>query len=225
MADKYERFVAAFLRLNAYFCVPNFIVHAADDPARISAGHVGNYTETDIIGVRMPYSAETTGALSIVNFQPLTSGTEGRFDAVIVEVKSGKETRPNAIWRASAANATIEYIVRFVGLYEPKEIGPVADRLATQFSYEDARSRVRYLVFAPSRNRHYEAAGVTYITFREAIEFLVTERGQCWINSDIGVASVHQQWDDLLVAIFEMANKHQLTPPERIAEIERYLAS
>lgn len=56
MPDKYERFVASYLRLNGYFTVPNFIVHAADDPGRVSAGQVGNYTETDILGVRMPHS-------------------------------------------------------------------------------------------------------------------------------------------------------------------------
>jgi hypothetical protein len=47
--DKYERFVASYLRLNGYFTVPNFIVHAGDDPERILAGQVGNLTETDII--------------------------------------------------------------------------------------------------------------------------------------------------------------------------------
>lgn len=64
MADKHERFVASYLRLNGYFTVPNFIVHAGDDPTRISAGQVGNYTETDILGVRLPHSREITGNLT-----------------------------------------------------------------------------------------------------------------------------------------------------------------
>ncbi|MNG41231.1 hypothetical protein D3C84_1302770 [compost metagenome] len=67
MPDAYERFVAAYLRLNGYFTVPNFIVHAAGDPSRVSDGHVGNFTETDVIAVRMPYSQEITGSLRIAN--------------------------------------------------------------------------------------------------------------------------------------------------------------
>ena len=55
MVDKYERFIASYLRLNAYFTVTNFIVHAHE---RSRYGHIGNHTETDILGIRMPYSAE-----------------------------------------------------------------------------------------------------------------------------------------------------------------------
>lgn len=81
MADKYERFVAAYLRLNGYFTVPNFIVLAADDPTRILNGHVGNYTETDIIGVRLPNSREVTGHLEIKNHDLLVEGAAGRTDS------------------------------------------------------------------------------------------------------------------------------------------------
>ena len=74
MADKFERFVAAYLRLNGYFTVPNFIVHASDDPTRVSGGLVGNYTEVDTIGLRMPYSREVSGAKHIVNHPLLVDG-------------------------------------------------------------------------------------------------------------------------------------------------------
>src|SRR3990172_994279 len=95
MADKYERFVASYLRLNGYFTVPNFIVHAGDDPGRLSAGYVGSYTETDIIGVRMPHSGEVTGKLHIANHSVLVAGAEGLIDVVVAEVKSGNDNNPN----------------------------------------------------------------------------------------------------------------------------------
>src|SRR5712691_7382685 len=97
--DKYERFVASYLRLNGYFTVPNFIVHAGDDPERILAGRVGNLTETDILGIRMPYSREVTGKLHTANHAALIDGAREKFDIVIAEVKSGDDNRPNRVWR------------------------------------------------------------------------------------------------------------------------------
>ena len=99
MGNKYERFVVAYLRLNAYFTVPNFIVHAGDDPGRISSGQVGNYTETDVLAVRMPYSREVTGKLRVANHDSLVDGIAGKMDVVIAEVKSGKDNKPNPVWR------------------------------------------------------------------------------------------------------------------------------
>jgi hypothetical protein len=57
-----EEFIRQYLRLNAYFGIDNFIIHAADDPERITAnGKIGNYTETDFLGIRLPYSSEMSG--------------------------------------------------------------------------------------------------------------------------------------------------------------------
>jgi hypothetical protein len=40
MPDKYERFAAAYLRLNGCFQVPNFVVHAGDDPSCTGSSRV-----------------------------------------------------------------------------------------------------------------------------------------------------------------------------------------
>jgi hypothetical protein len=45
IADKDERFVASFLRLNGFFTVPSFIVHAGEGRARPSGGQAGSHTE------------------------------------------------------------------------------------------------------------------------------------------------------------------------------------
>jgi len=225
MADKYERFIASYLRLNGYFTVPNFIVHVADDPMRVSTGQVGNYKETDIIGVRMPYSREIIGQLHIANHPVLIDGATGKIDVVIAEVKSGTDNRPNRVWREAKTNHAITYMARFVGLHAESDLGQVAEFLATTFRYEDERCRFRYIVFAPSANEHYQEMGVSYISFREAISFIVEVRGQCWIEANIGVASSHHQWDSLLVQIFDVANRVDQPANDRVQEIESLLAT
>lgn len=225
MPDKYERSVTSYLRLNGYFTVPNFIVHAADDPGRIMADHVGNYTETDIIGVRMPYSREMTGRLHIANHELLIDGPDGKIDVVVAEVKSGKDNRPNPVWRGANAKRAACYIARFVGLHGDDETHVVGDALATTFRYENDRSRFRYIVFAVGPNAHYQKKGVSYITFEQAISFIVQVRGQSWIDSNIGVASSHHQWDELLVDILSVANKLKEPEQDRIQEIKSMLAT
>lgn len=221
MPDKYERFVAAYLRLNAYFTVPNFIVHDAD---RVSDGKVGNRTETDIIGVRMRYSREAIGQLSVANHTLLVDGGRNKHDVVIAEVKSGANAKPNKVWH-SADLRSISYIVHFVGLHSESDIPTVARGLAEHFHFEDEQCRFRYIVFSEAPNTHYQDKGVTYITFKEAITFVVQERGNCWAEHGMGVASCHHQWDELLIEVFNFANDRQQTVEERVERIVKFLAA
>ena len=172
----------------------------------------------------MPYSKEITGHLRIANHERLVAGSDGKTDVVIAEVKSGKNNTPNRIWKKGVSNHTIEYVVRFVGLHDECEISGVANALASKFCFKDDRCRLRYIVFAREINEFYERKGVTYIPFRCVSRFLVTERGQSWINCDLGVASVHTQWDEVLDEVFSIANDHTLPVNERINRIESYLA-
>ncbi len=226
MMDKYERFVASYLRLNGYFTVPNFIVHAADDAARISDDRVGNLTETDILGVRMPHSHEVTGPLHIANDPALVSGASGKFDVVVAEVKSGKGNTPNPIWHGPGAAEAAAYIARFVGLHSREnEVRAVGNALAAKFRFEDDRSRFRYIMFSRAPNSHYQKKGMSVITFEQAISFIVEVRGECWVRADIGVASSHHQWDELLVEIFEIANEHGKSVATRVRDIQSLLAA
>jgi len=185
MSDKYERFIGWYLRLNGYFTIDNFIVHAADDPTRISNDRIGNYTEIDILGVRMPYSREVTGCLYVANHEPLVNESERRFDVVIAEVKSGNDNRPNPVWRNGDNPIPIEYIVRFIGLHEcDDEISEIASTLLSRYTYEeDDKCHIRYIVFSKVANPHWQSQGVTYITYDDIIQFLVEVRGQCWVHS------------------------------------------
>lgn len=221
--QKVERFVRWFLRFNGYFGIENFVVHAADDPLRISDGIVAPHTETDTLGIRMPYSEEIAGTLRIANFPQLVDGATGRFDVVIAEAKSGNENRPNKVWR-NGITEPVEYLTRFVGLCNSEEeIRAISSRLLSHFSYEDKRSRFRYIVFSSIANEHYGKSGVTYLVYEDLVRFLVTVRGQCWIEANIGTASVHYQWDPFINRIFDIANDSQNSTEERCTRIIREL--
>jgi len=155
MPDNYERFVRWYLRFNGYFTIENFIVH---NPERISGGMVGNYTESDILAVRMPYSKEIVGQLQIADHGILTNGAEGRHDVVIAEVKSKKGNQPNDVWKLDQESAPemftpVEYVLRFIGLYQEHDISAIARTLGVSHSYKDARCRIRYIVFAREGQR------------------------------------------------------------------------
>jgi len=224
MSTIYEKFTSWYLRFNGYFTVDNFVVHAANDATRIRNGIIAPYTETDTIAIRMPYSAEITGELKIANHDILVEKQNGRFDIVIAEVKSGNENKPNSVWRNKSI-IPIQYIIRFVGLYDDDQILQVTDQLSKQYLYEDKKSRIRYIVFANQPNLWYSSRGVKYITFSQMARFLVHVRGQCWINAGIGVASVHYQWDDQIKTIFEIANDFNKPIETRESDILQFLIS
>jgi hypothetical protein len=225
MTKIYEKLTSWYLRFNGYFIVDNFIVHAADDVTRISDGVIAPHTETDSIAIRMPYSSEIAGSLEIANHDILVEGQNERFDIVIAEAKSGNNNKPNPVWRNRVVDV-IKYIVRFVGLYvNEDQIKEVANELCANYFYEDEKSRIRYIIFANEPNQHYSGQGIKYITFSQIAQFLVETRGQCWIESGIGVASVHYQWDEQINRIFTIANDFERLLSERQSAILDFLVS
>lgn len=96
---KSEILARYYLRFNGYFCVENFIVHAGDDPTKISGQVIGNHTETDILAVRHRNSMEVSGNLQIQNDPLLSDDSNSKIDFLVVEVKTGNENAPNKIWR------------------------------------------------------------------------------------------------------------------------------
>ena len=224
-AERFEIFVTWYLRFNGYFTVPSFVVHAGDDPTRISGDTIGNLTEIDTIAVRLPYSREGSGT----PFQPdpdvVDEGAKNRFDAIVAEVKSGDSNSPNKAWR-NHETQHIEYLLRFLGWHkEDPEIKEAADRLAKSYTLEEPKPnlRIRYIVFAKSPDSSWSAKGVKYITFDHCIEFLAEERGQCWANAGIGRCSMHDQWNPLIKRIFQIANDPSLSASERKRTITKVL--
>jgi len=129
---RFETFVTWYLRFNGYFTVPSFVVHAGDDPTRISDDVVGQYTEVDTLAVRLPYSREEAG-IRIPTHDRLVDGADGKLDVVVAEVKSGNRAYPNASWQGADKVSNIEYILRFIGLYQDdSKVREVAAALQNQ---------------------------------------------------------------------------------------------
>ena len=208
-AERFEIFVSWYLRFNGYFTAPGFVVHAGDDPGRISKGAVGNLTEVDTLAVRLPFSREESG-IRFPTDQNLLDGAEGRFDVVIAEVKSGEGNSPNRIWRRGET-APLEYLLRFVGWHgDVAKIGEAAKQLSQCYVFEESNFRIRYIVFAEKTDHVWHDKGIRYITFGNCIHFLSEERGQCWANSGIGRRSMHDQWNPVINCIFRIANDSSL---------------
>lgn len=166
----------------------------------------------------MPYSVEIAGGLRIANHNILVDVQNERFDIVNAETMSGNDNKPNPVWK----NKTlwpIEYMVRFVGLYDKHEIDEVSRELSKSYCFENEKSRVRYIIFANEPNRHYANQGIKYITFEQIAQFIAEIRRQCWIESGIGVASVHYQWDMQINSVFAFANDFTMSLPDRVSDI------
>jgi hypothetical protein len=174
------------------------VVHAGDDPHRISGEVVGQRTEVDTLAVRLPYSRETSGFLLPIH-DPLVNGAEGKFDVVFAEVKSGDSNSPNPSWQHQKKLSNIEYMLKFIGLHEDEStIKEVATQLQRKFTFEEASLRFRYIIFSKSKNKTWKDRGVNYITFDDCIRFISEDRGQCWLQARKGRRSLHGQWDELI---------------------------
>jgi hypothetical protein len=123
------------------------------------------------------------------------------------------------------ADPVISYVVRFIGAHSEPEVAAVAQALATTFRFEDARTRYRHVLFSNERNDYYASKGVSYITYQEAARFIVEVRGNSWIDAGIGVKSVHQQWDEMLIEVFKIANVHERSVEQRVADLLSFLVT
>lgn len=223
-SQKYETFVEWYMRFNGYFTVNNFVVHNFENVFR---DVVGNHSEVDLLGIRMPFSKEKVGNLEIKNHDPLVKGHDEnrnfKYDIVIGEVKSGKHPTPNKIWTKSNTTA-IEYLLRFIGIHNDEEkIKTISKTLLNEFIYKDKDCRIRFIIFAQEPNDHWQDRGVGYISFEEIIQFLVEVRGQSYLEEKLAEKSAHSQWNNLINQIFEIANKHELTSEVKVEQISDLL--
>ncbi|OYZ01007.1 MAG: hypothetical protein B7Y37_08925 [Sphingobacteriia bacterium 28-36-52] len=220
-AEKAEILVRWYLRFNGYFTVENFIVH---NPEIVSKDHISNMTEIDVLGIRNCFSHEIAGQLHIAN-DPLLIGThKTRIDFIIGEVKTGKEDKPNKIWRDKKINA-ISYLLRFAGFIETAdELNAVARVLSDKGIYIHSGNQysVRLVLFSENgANKNWKH--LTQISLEHIIDFILETRGQCWIESGIGVASIHNQWDQLINSVFQVANDQTVDMADRKNKIQGLL--
>lgn len=219
-SDSAEILAKWYLRFNGYFIVDNFIVHAGDDTSRISNNKIGNHTETDILAIRHKFSKEISGNLHIANDPKLINEVNSKIDFVIAEVKTGNQKKPNKLW-VEKRIPVIEYILRFAGFIESeKSLNNVANYLAEKgfFDDEDKIFSIRLILISEKKaNQNWNH--LTNILFDDIINFLVDVRGQCWIEENIGTASIHNQWDSLINKIFDIANDNSIEVIDRKIKI------
>lgn len=213
-----------YLRFNGFFVVENFVVHAGNDLGRISQNIVGNYTEVDVLAIRHKFSKEITGPVLIQNDEKIYDVNDSLIDFVITEVKTGLSSKPNKVWVQKNIEV-IKYIIRFAGFIESeKEIEEIALELAEKGFFHDNNKRYSIrLVLISEVKVNANWSHLINITFDQIIDFLVEIRGQCWLEENIGVASIHYQWDDIINEIFTVANNQDISLEERKKLINRII--
>lgn len=219
---KFEQLTKWYLRFNGYFTVDNFIIHAADDLQRISKGVVGNYTDIDVLGLRMPFHLEQTGELEIVPHDKLHCIE--KIDVVIAECKTGNQNGLNSLWSKGDTKA-IEYLLKFCGLFNTeKQVKDAALELLTHLKFENDKIRIRTILFSQETpSKFWQDKQLLFISCSDIIDFLIGQRGECWVESEIGVRSIHDPWDKLINDIFKVANDVTITSESKKATVYEIL--
>ena len=225
MPDRVTEFVRWYLRFNGYFSIEAFVVHAAKKGTKFAGTTIPQQTECDLLSIRLPYSRELSADLCMANDPQIVDGGHNKVDILICEVKSGKDNKPNPIWRhASTHQDMVQYIVRFCGILPDSNVfADACKQLSHKYVFNGKSARIRYVIFAQTPSQDHIKRGVTYVTFRSMVEFLVSIRGQSWTGAKLGVASRHQQWPEFVKRIFDIANYSNDSIEEKIAQVKLLL--
>ncbi len=152
-----------FLRLNGYFCVPNFIIHP---------GAPGSQrTDADILAVRFPFCSEVAGAP-----MPQDEGLvlPDRTDFLIAEVKAG-QCDLNGPW-VVPGRRNIEYVLRWMGFVRhERQLEELAKALYEKKKWDDPKKRisVRMACFGRSCSDAPRMRDVLQRTHIESVKFIV----------------------------------------------------
>jgi hypothetical protein len=190
-AMSHELLTLWFLRLNGYFCVPNFIIHpGAPGPQR---------TDADILAVRFPYCSEVAGAPMP---QDQSFVLPHRIDFLIAEVKAG-ECRLNGPW-AAPGKRNVQYVLGWMGFLPEAKVEAVAESLYQRKKWEDPQDQlsVRIACFGGSLSSTSGMREVLQRTHLQSVEFIV-DRFQTFDTEKAD----HKQWDPFITKLFEMASK------------------
>lgn len=119
----------------------------------------------------------------------------------------------------------VEYILRFAGFIETEaEISRVSKAVmgTGQFNSPNQEYSIRLVVISENKlNKNWRH--LANISIENIIDFIVDVRGQCWVEQNKGIASIHYQWNKLINDIFEIANNMTVSTVERKEEIRRLL--
>ena len=204
MADNYETLVRWYLRFNGYFTVESFIVHEATNQRNQQGG------ETDVLGVRFPFSQENPG-FPILNDENLLQIDQANtsIDVVIAEVKNRDDDYLNNIWidNNSKYFERVSYIIRWIGIFKGEtEIHRAASEIKSKYRFEENGYRIRFIYFGKNKYERFDQLGILQITFDEIIDFLLHLRMPSFYVHNSGARSQHHQWDDLIKNIWNVGD-------------------
>jgi len=205
MADNYETLVRWFLRFNGYFGVESFIIHEPMDGGNRQGG------ETDVLGIRLPFSKENPG-FQLINYSGLFDNEvndKHLIDIVIAEVKNRDDDYLNPIWLADEPKylERVAYIIRWIGAFQDEEtIYKVACTLKKKYRCQEGQFLFRLFYFGRHSHLHFKELGISQITFQNIIQFFIHSRSPSFYVNDLGVRSPHSQWDTLIKDIWKIGD-------------------
>jgi len=205
MADNYETIVRWYLRFNGFFTVESFIVHEVVNQGNQQGG------ETDILGVRFPFSQENAGFQILNDTNLLGTGTRenGLTDIIIAEVKNRDDDYLNGIWKDPDPKylERVAYIIRWIGIFKDEnEIHRAASEIKSKYQFQEGNYRIRFIYFGKRKHQSIEQLGITQITFDEVIDFLLHLRMPSFYVHNSGARSPHHQWDTLIKDIWNVGD-------------------
>lgn len=220
MAQVSETLVRWYLRFNGYLGVENLIVH---EPGR---GAVPQGTEFDVVAVRFPNAREVAD-FELPRHSSLTDLEKpGLVNVVIAEVKGGRDTTLNDVWRPDADNAVqlgrLRYLVRWLGLYSAEdEVEKVATDLRRS-AVSDRASSIRAVYFGARRSQQAEDLKIPQILLADIASWIVNTRASCWSERAVAKRSCHDQWDPFIKSVWNLADPELPGPPD--AKVSSILA-
>ncbi len=227
-AETLEALVELYLRLNGYFCIPNYLYHRV--------GAFGLRTESDVLAVRMPHQREMLpdGREQPNDPKLVLSESEGWIDCVIAEVKE-PAVEFNRPLRDAGGAGLIGDAVRMFGVlpnaaFESPGVGRrIADELHglikaicwPSFPRADSsedRLWVRMIVFAPQTATH--AANRAFMKLEEVLPFVRKRMAlgePCSPYRDQNV-SPWRGTKRLIVEAFDRVPSHENYPLEQLLD-------
>lgn len=220
MAHPTETLVRWYLRFNGYLGVENLVVH---EPG---AGAVPQGAEFDVVTVRFPFSREIAD-FELPRDTRLTAFEKaGVVNVVIAEVKGGRDTTINDVWRAGGDDALqlarLGYLVRWLGFYDNEA---VIDQVAADLrrsAVSDREHFLRAVYFGARHSQQAEDLKIPQILLADIASWIVTTRASCWRDRDVAKRSCHDQWEPLIKSIWNLADPELPGPAE--AKVRAILA-
>jgi len=210
-----------YLRLNGFFTIPNFAIHR-------DSVHHHLRTEADVVGVRFPFGMEHSNGERMRDDPVIVDLAAKKRLFALVEIKSGL-CEINGPWKIEEGGAeNLAYVIKRMGLARVRQIAPIADSLARNFTWEDEENKVVYLCIGDRPNPKVRAR---QILFKEVAAFLRRRFSSHPLKLPNDVGSL-RMWGEFGYELAQWCQKHviplqaeQPSTDEALQNaIERYIA-